>query len=68
MSIKTNFDLIKSFDVDEMAAFLAVLCHERDMVLLETLNKNGIDASLAELSFEIQVKIHKQHLLEPLDG
>ena len=62
--MSTNFDLIKSFDVDEMAEFLTDLCHERDVVWLETLQAQGIDASLVELPREVQVEIHKQSLLE----
>lgn len=62
--MSTNFDLIKSFDVDEMAGFLTDLCHERDVVWLEKLQAQGIDASLVELPREVQVEIHKQSLLE----
>ena len=65
---KTMFDVIKSFNLDDMAAFLTELLHDRDMVLLETLHEQGIDATLVELPFEIQCEIHKEFLLkEPSD-
>lgn len=62
--MSTNFDLIKSFDVDEMAGFLTDLCHERDVVWLEKLTAQGLDVSLIELPREMQMEIHKRSLLE----
>ena len=60
---KTMFDVIKSFNLDDMAVFLTELLHDRDMVLLETLHEQGIDATLVELPFEVQCNIHREYLL-----
>ena len=65
-SIKTMYDLIRSFSIDDMAAFMAQLCHERDITLLEALHEQGIDATLVELPFEVQCEIHKKYLLSDL--
>lgn len=65
---KTMFDVIKSFNLDDIAAFLTELLHDRDKALLETLHEQGIEATLVELPFEVQCEIHKKFLLkEPSD-
>ena len=65
---KTMFDVIKSFNLDDMAVFLTQLLHERDVNLLESLNEQGIEATLVELPFEAQCEIQKVFLLkEPSD-
>lgn len=63
----TNFELIKSFDVNAMATMLSVICYERDKKLLETLVANGIDATLVNVAPKIQVEYHKKWLLEQAD-
>ena len=62
--MSTNFDLIKSLNIDEMAGLLTDLLHERDVMWLEKLQTQGIDSSLVELPREVQIEIHKQFLLE----
>jgi hypothetical protein len=62
----TNFELIKSFDVNSMACMLAQICYERDEKLLHTLAKQGFDASLVKCP-KLQVEIHKKWLLEEAD-
>lgn len=64
---KCHYDLIRDMSVDDLAAFLTSLIHERDMVMLEKLKAYGIEASMVELPFEVQCEIHKKSLLEPIN-
>lgn len=59
----TMYDIIKSFDVDDMAEFITELCQERDRFCLERLQEAGIDATLVQLAREIQVEQNKFWLL-----
>ena len=62
----TFYDLIKGFNVDDMAVFITQLCRERDEYCLEALHTAGIDASLVSIAFEIQVEDNKRWLLTKL--
>lgn len=63
----TNFELIKSFDVNSMACMLAQICYERDEIMLNKLVEQGLDVTLFQLSPKLQVEIHKKWLLEEAD-
>lgn len=61
---QTMFELIKCFNLIEMAEFVTTLCRERDEVILEQITKQGYDASLVSISFEKQVEENIKYLLQ----
>lgn len=61
---RTLFEAIKNFSLTEMAEFITTLCRERDEAILEQISAQGIDASLMQPSFEIQVEANKKILLK----
>lgn len=58
----SNYEYIKSMSVDELACLFYGIIRERDMIFLDILKENGLDASLLEISPEIQIAYHKQWL------
>lgn len=62
----TVFDMIKQFDITEMAEFITELCHGRDVYCLERLQEAGIDATIVSIAPEIQVEENRQWLLTKL--
>lgn len=66
----TYYELIKQFDVNDMAEFITELCRTRDQYCLEKLHEAGIDASLVQMARELDVEENIRMLLrdvgEPL--
>lgn len=61
---QTNYDRIKSMDVDEMAELFYGIIRGRDLHIMRALETKGIDASLIEAAPEIHIAHHKQWLLQ----
>lgn len=62
MGTLTNYEFIKEMSVDDMAAFLYSIVHERDLRFLKMLSNKGISASLVETNPEVQIALHKRWL------
>ena len=62
VEIITQFDLIKSMNVKEMAELFTTLLHEESMKVATRLKENNIDFRLVELDHDLQVAIHQRWL------
>lgn len=58
----TNYDLIKSLSLHDMAVFLASLLSEEDRKIQQHLAEQGCNVSLIEMTPVMQIKIHEEYL------
>ena len=62
----TNADRIRAMSDEELAVLFETIMHERDVIMIEKLNKQGIEASLVEAP-ELSMKNHLQWLQQPAE-
>lgn len=60
-------DWIRTRTDFELAEFFEMLLHERDLLLVQSLNKQGVEAILAEMP-SISVAEHLKYLQSDFDG
>ena len=64
----TGYEQILNFNIDEMAAFITSIIHERDIAIQKKLAEKGIETSLIELDFNIQCELQKRLLESEVQG
>lgn len=63
----TIADWIRSMDDLELAQFLEMILHERELLITEKLAKQGFSVSLVEMP-ELSVAEHLKFLQSPFEG
>ena len=63
----TFYEKIKSYDVEELAEFIYGLCEGTEERLLESLERQGYEASLVRIAPEIQISENINMLLQEVD-
>lgn len=63
---KTNADRIRAMSDEELAELFGAIIHERDVIVIEKLNRQGIEASLVEVP-DITLKAHLEWLKQPAE-
>ena len=63
----TNYELIRSMSVDEMALLFAAIIHERDVQIQRQATKQGFTVDLIEFSSDVNKAMHKKWLESEVD-
>lgn len=63
----TVADWIRNMTDLELAEFLEMIIHERDLIILEKLSAQGLESSLVEMR-QLNVAQHLKFLQSPLKG
>lgn len=63
---QTNADRIRAMSDEELAELLWSIIHERELIIIEKLNEQGIEASLFEAP-NASVKAHMEWLKQPAE-
>jgi len=62
----TNADRIRAMSDEELAELLWAILHERDVIIIEKLSKQGIEASLIEVP-DRDIAVHIEWLKQPAE-
>ena len=63
---QTNADRIRAMSDDELAKLLWAILHERDVIMIEKLSEQGIEASLIETPGR-DIAAHLEWLKQPVE-
>ena len=63
---QTNADRIRAMSDEELAELIWAIMHENDVLMIEKLNKKGIEASLVEAP-DLDIARHLEWLKQPVE-